>query len=183
MPLTRRASRLALILLPLPLLGSTCGPTTPTDAAPTGFVLDAGSTTAPLFIRVATDDAQPGWISVSHADGRRVYLNPRCDIGDCGKPPVVCGAAIPIVRDIATARSIEFTWDGMDSSLDATSGCERRAAAAAGAYVATFCYARSANLTGTGNPATGVQGSLTQPTCATVPFTWPASAAVRYQVP
>lgn len=183
MTLQRRANRLALILLPLPLLGSTCGPTTPADSVPTRFILEAGNTTAPLFIRVATDDAQPGWISITHADGRRLYLNSRCDIGDCGKPPAVCGAAIPIVRDIATTGSIEFTWDGLDSSLDATSGCERREAAAAGAYVASFCYARSASVTGTGNPATGVQGTLNQPACATVPFTWPASAAVRYRVP
>lgn len=183
MSLTRHASRLALLLLPMSLLGSTCGPTTPAESTATQFVLDAAGVTAPLFIRVSTNDAQPGWISVTHADGRRVYLNARCDIGDCGKAPAVCGAAIPIVRDIAASGSIEFTWDGMDSSLDATAQCERREPAAAGAYVASFCYARSASLTGTGNPSTGTQGTLIQPTCATVPFTLPVSSAVRYKVP
>ena len=36
------------------------------------------------------------------------------------------GPTIPMVRDISGAGSVDYGFDGMDSSLDATSGCERR---------------------------------------------------------
>ena len=183
MRLTRHTQPLAGAFLPFALLGSTCGPTTPQGTGTVQFVLETSDRTTPLFIRVALDNAQPGWISVTHASGAPVYLVARCDIGDCRSPAAVCGAAVPVVRDISSAGSVEFVWDGNGSVLDATTGCERRSKAAEGAYVARFCHARAATQTGAGNSTAGMQGALVNRVCADVRFTLPGATTVRHRVP
>ena len=180
----RIASAVAAVSLPMILLGSRCAPTTSHDVAALRFSLDAsGSGPSPLYVQVATAGDQPGWIRVTHADGRPVYLKPRCEIADCGKPAAVCGAAIPLVRDISSIGRVEFAWDGTDSVLDSAAGCEIRQPATPGNYVASFCYSRKAETTGDGNPASGIQGSLVTPVCRDVLFTWPKATDVKYRIP
>jgi hypothetical protein len=96
---------------------------------------------------------------------------------------VVCGAAIPLVRAIASSGRVEFSWDGMESIVDDAARCATRKPAAAGQYVATFCYSRQAEITGPGNPATGIQGNLVKPVCVDKPFTWPRDTVTTYRIP
>lgn len=169
--------------LPVFLLGGTCGPTSTVDAETLRFVLVARTAgRGPLYVQASPSDDQPGWIRLSRADGQRVYLRPRCEIPDCLKPSVVCGMAVPTVRDIFTKGSVEFEWDGSESVLDPASGCQTRRSAPAGSYVASFCYARQATTTGEGNPEVAVQGVLVAPVCKDVPFQLPTSGEVRFQV-
>ena len=178
--------RFAIATLVVPttlLLGATCGPTASMESSTLRLVLEAPvGGPSPAFVQVASDADQPGWVTLTGEDGARVYIRPRCDIADCGKAPAVCGAAIPVVRDIASG-SIEVEWDGMTSVVNPAAACETRQPAPPGSYVATFCYAREAALMGDGDPKKGVQGTLVQPTCAKVPFTWPGAETVRYRVP
>jgi hypothetical protein len=119
------------------------------------------------------EDDQPGWVRLFR-DSVRIYLRERCDIEDCGVPPAVCGAAIPLIRDItATANltGIELVWDGMTSVLDSLSGCETRRPAGAGNYVARFCFSRRAEFEPGGDPTGSVPGTLVEPTCVEKPFT------------
>jgi hypothetical protein len=175
---THFASGLASLSL---LLGATCEPIAPQQSAGARFVLEAPR--GPVYVQVATLEDQPGWIRVSHSDGQRVHLRPPCEIPECGKPPVVCGAAVPLVRDIATAGRVEFTWDGMESIVDDAARCATRKPAAAGQYVATFCYSSQADIVGGGNPATGVQGSLVKPVCTDIPFSWPKDSVTTFRIP
>lgn len=103
--------------------------------------------------------------SITDESGARVDIRPRCDIADCDVPPAVCGAGIPVIRDIAAGR-IEVEWDGMMSVIDPVRACETRRPAPPGRYVATFCHSRQASFVGEGDTKVGVQGSLVQPTCA-----------------
>lgn len=183
MPSIRFSPIATLFAWPVLLLGATCGPTASVESATLQLVLEApAGGGSPVYVLVASDDDQPGWVSMASADGERIHIRARCDIADCGKAPAVCGAAIPIVRDIAGGH-IELEWDGMTSVVDPARACETRQPAPPGRYVASFCYARQAALTGDGDAKVGVQGTLVQPTCANVPFSWPRAEAVRYQVP
>lgn len=170
-----------LLVSPMLLLGATCGPTAAVESNTLRLVLEAPvGGGAPVYVQVASDDDQPGWVRLAGEDGERVYIRPRCDIADCGKAPAVCGAAIPIVRDIA-GGDIEIEWDGMTSVIESAGACETRQPAPPGRYVATFCHARDAAVTGEGDKKVGVQGTLLQPTCTNVPFSWPRAEAVRFR--
>ncbi len=182
--MVRLKARSGLALLSLLLLGSTCRPALapPTGALRFALTIPAGETSA-TFVQVTTPADQPGWIRVTRASGESVALRPRCEIADCGVPPVVCGAAIPIVRDLALVGEIALEWDRLDSVIDPESGCEARQPAPPGDYVATFCYSRRAATAGGGDPRVGVQGSLVEPVCARVPFSLPGAQTVTYRVP
>lgn len=163
--------------------GGTCGPTASLESASLRFILEAPSGGAsPVFVLLASSNDQPGWVSITDESGARVDIRPRCDIADCDMPPAVCGAGIPVIRDIAAGR-IEVEWDGMMSVIDPMRACETRRPAPPGRYVATFCHARQASFVGEGDTKVGVQGSLVHPTCARVPFTWPGADTVQYRVP
>ena len=111
-------------------------------------------------------DGQPGWIRVSR-DGERVFFRERCEIEDCGRSPVVCGAALETVVDIAALndRSIALQWDGMTSVVRVVEGCEIREPATPGEYLARFCYSRQAEMTERGEPSQPSVGRLIDPEC------------------
>jgi len=138
------------------------------------FAIELGrGVEGPVYVMLNDEDDQPGWVR-SFRDGERMYLRERCEIEDCGVPPVVCGAAIPLVRDIkgtASLTSIEFVWDGMTSVLDPASGCETRRPAGAGDYVARFCFSRRAEFYAEGDPTVAIPGGLVDPTCVERRFT------------
>ena len=170
-------------VLPAILLGNTCGPTSSVDVTTVRFVVDArGAGPQPLYLQVSPGD-QPAWIHVSR-NGQPVYLRPRCEIPDCSKPTVVCGAAIPIVRDAVKAGNVEFEWDGLESVVDPIAGCETQQATPPGNYVASFCYSRTAGMSGSDNTAVDKQGTVVNPVCKDVPFVLPlTTGAVTFQVP
>lgn len=181
---TRFTQSSAVVAAAVGLLGVGCAATALPERSGMGFALNvATGATGPMFVQVTNQEDQPGWIHVSHATGGRVYLRARCDIPDCGKPPAVCGAAMPIVRDIAVARRVEFVWDGMESVLDTVAGCESRQRAPAGAYIASFCYSGIASLQGGGDVKTGTVGLVQEPICTDVPFAIPGTNVVSLQVP
>lgn len=140
------------------------------EPAPITFAIEVANAAGPVYVMLGGSDDQPGWVSVTGPAGR-VYLRERCEIEDCGAPPAVCGAALPVIRNIgagAAVRRVELTWDGMTSELDVDARCERRRPAPPGAYVARFCHAREADLEGT---APVQSGRLVRPTCVDRPFT------------
>ena len=127
----------------------------------------------PIYVLLNDEDDQPGWIQVFR-DSERIYLRERCEIEDCGATPVVCGAAIPRIRDIAGGEErvpVEFEWDGMTSVIDPISECETRVPAPLGNYIARFCYSREAEFEGRGDPTRAVPGGVVHPTCVERPFT------------
>lgn len=127
----------------------------------------------PIYVLLSGEDAQIGWVKVFRG-GQRIYFRERCEIEDCGAPPAVCGAALPLVRNIAGGqeqRSVEFVWDGTTSVVDSVSGCESREPASPGDYSAEFCFSREADVQGGGDPSRAVPGSLIRPTCSPKPFT------------
>jgi hypothetical protein len=124
-------------------------------------------------VNLGASDGGPGWVWAAR-DGRRAYLHERCEIADCGQQPAVCGAPVPLLRDLAGGgeRRVEFQWDGMISLVDSAAGrCEIRRVAPPGTYVAHLCYSRRAETQGPPSPTGVVQGRLVQPTCVERKFT------------
>lgn len=134
----------------------------------------------PIYVRLHGEDGQLGWV-MAFRDGERIYFRERCEIGDCGAPVAVCGAAIPLIRNIAGGRdrrSIEFAWDRLTSVRDSLSGCETRHPALPGAYIARFCFSREAEFQGDADPTRAVPGRLIHPVCKEQPFTLREQAVV-----
>ena len=131
----------------------------------------SASASGPFYVSLSDADAQPGWVRAFRG-GQRIFLLPRCDIEDCGAPPAVCGAALPVVLDLASVpdRSIEFVWDGMTSVIDTVTGCETRQMALQGEYLARFCYSSEAELDSVGDPARPSPGRLVRPQCVEISF-------------
>ncbi len=156
----------------------------PTDSADLGanygpavsirFAIEVdGDVAGPIYVWLNREDDQLGWVK-AFRDGERIFFRERCEIEDCGVPPAVCGAAIPLIRKIGGAGdrgTIEFVWDGMTSVLDPLSGCETRQSAAPGDYIARFCYSREAEFAGNSDPTRAVSGRLIHPKCVEKPFT------------
>jgi hypothetical protein len=151
---------------------------TPQDADPRlavhiRFAIEVdGSVGAPVYVLLNGEDDQVGWVT-AFGGGERVYFSERCDVEDCGAQAAVCGAAIPMVSQIASdvdRRTIEFVWDGMTSELDSRSGCETRQPAVPGDYVARFCFSREAELDGDLEQTQAAPGRLIRPTCTERPF-------------
>jgi len=117
-----------------------------------------------VYVLLNREDAQLGWVTVFR-EGERIFLRERCEIEDCGVPAAVCGAAIPLIRNIAGTGMIEVEWDGMTSVIDSISGCEMREPAAPGEYTARFCFSREARIDGAGDPTSAVPGGLIGATC------------------
>jgi len=114
-----------------------------------------------------------GWLRASRG-GTRVFLQERCAIPDCGAEPVVCGAAIPFVQNIAgpgAARRVEFAWDGLISVVDSVARCETRRPAPPGEYVARFCYSREAEFPAGPDSTRAAPGRLLRPICVERTFT------------
>lgn len=190
------------VLLPTVLLAAQCArqepvtgaasapaPAVPAQPAPARGVrfalrVPAGGT-APVFVQVTGTNHQPEWITVARG-GQRVFLLPRCDVETCGGSRGVCGAAIPMVRDLtAGSRTIAFQWDGTTSVLDPSTRCQTRGAAPAGAYVARFCWGRGATFM-RGAAAAGAgdrAGEVAAPVCREVPFVLPRDGEVGMDVP
>lgn len=155
---------------------------TATDSAgvnrrpPTGsirFAIELGrDTEGPVYVTLNSADGQAGWVH-AFRDGERIYFTERCEIEDCGVPPVVCGAALSFVRDLANDPNlaVELVWDGITSVVDSLSGCETRQPAPPGDYVARFCYSDEAEFDGTGDPTRAVLGRAVRPTCIEKLFT------------
>ena len=140
------------------------------------FVIEVGSDVpGPTYVLLNDADGQPGWIRAFRGPDR-VYFRERCEIEDCARRAVVCGAAMPTIRDIsATAQIglIEFIWDGTTSVVDAVSGCETRHPALPGNFIARFCYSHEANFLGDPgdrDPSGAIPGRLLRPLCAEQPF-------------
>ena len=128
---------------------------------------------APIYVLLNEEDDQPGWVRLFRND-ERIYLRERCEIPDCGVTPAVCGAAIPLVRNIkgdGSLSSVEFVWDGMTSVIDPRTGCETRQSADPGEYVARFCYSRTAEFEPGGDTSRAAPGSLVDAACTEIPFT------------
>jgi hypothetical protein len=144
----------------------------PRDSLSIRFAIQVNPDEAgPIYVLLNGEDGQIGWVKVFRG-GQRIYLRERCEIEDCGAPAAVCGAALPLIRNIAGGRgqrSVEYIWDGMTSVVDSVSGCESRDPAPPGDYSAEFCFSREADLQG-GDPTRGVPGRLVQPTCSRKPF-------------
>lgn len=170
-------------------------PRAPASAAsPVRFVFRvAPGVPGPVYVQVADVDNQAGWVRVTRLagprPGERVFLRERCEVEDCGAPAAVCGAGLPLVRDVAAgARAVEYRWDGATSAVDAATHCETRRPAPPGRYLARFCYARRADLAeGGGAPAPAAggdqQGQVAAPTCRDVPFSLPGARRVVFEVP
>jgi hypothetical protein len=99
-----------------------------------------------------------------------------CDVPDCGEDPVVCGAAIPRVRQIAErdgAGSVTYEWDGTTSVIEESGQCERRVAAPPGEYTARFCWSHAvdADPSADATVASGVSGTLAGRMCEERAFT------------
>jgi hypothetical protein len=147
-------------------------------AGPIRFAIEVGpEVTGPVYVSVSGSDGGPGWIR-AFREGARVYLSERCEIADCGVPPAVCGAGIPLVRDLTAGgdRRVELVWDGLTSTVDSVAGCETRRPAPPGSYVARFCYSREADVRSPATPppmgtAAATPGRLIRPTCEERPFT------------
>jgi hypothetical protein len=141
---------------------------------PIRFAIEvASSTSGPVYVSLNDAEGQVGWVRAfwGGVTGERIYLKERCEIADCGLPPVVCGASIPMIRDLAGPqnRSVAFVWDGKKSVFEF--GCEgRQPASTSGSYVAKFCYSTQAQVEGSGDPYVGVPGQLLNPTCVTRTF-------------
>ena len=131
------------------------------------FALEVSSAAeSPIYVLSLDEDDQPGWLRVFRGT-ERIYLRERCEIEDCARRGVVCGAAVPVIRELVEEGTIELVWDGTTSEVDRTSRCETRQQASPGTYVARFCYSREAQL----EPGGGVGGRLIDPTCVDQPFT------------
>ena len=121
--------------------------------------------TAPLYVQLSEEGSQPAWVTLWRGT-ERVWLQERCELPDCGQEPAVCGAALPMVRNIgalATQRSVELVWDGR-TSLQTTERCEiRQRVTSAEPLRARFCWSPRAQLEGAGNPA---MGRVVEPVCA-----------------
>lgn len=140
------------------------------------FVIEVGSDVpAPTYVLLNDKDGQPGWIRAFRGSDR-VYFRERCEIADCARRAVVCGAAIPTIRDISATGQIgliEFIWDGTTSVVDAVSGCETRQPALPGHFIARFCYSHEANFLGDPgdrDPSGAIPGRLLRPLCVEQPF-------------
>ena len=165
---------------------NTCGPTGTSGSAGVRLALTLGAgVRAPVYVQVTSEDDQPGWVRLTRM-GERIHLRERCEVPDCGRAPAVCGAAIPLVRDIGVnsgPRAIDVQWDGTMSVVDPAAACETREAAPAGDYVATFCYSRRADLADNATGGRDVQGVLLQPTCRAVSFSLPREGEVVVSIP
>ncbi len=143
-----------------------------------GIVAGFGSA-GPFWVAVNGSAGETGWLHAT-LDGAPVYLQERCDIPDCNTRPVVCGAAIPYVRDLtaSSGRRIDFLWDGMISTVDPVSACELRRPAPPGNYRARFCWSREAVLDTDGDPARGAAGHLVNAVCVERAFTLTAREVI-----
>jgi hypothetical protein len=131
------------------------------------------NTPGPIYVLINDEDSQPGWVQAFRGV-HRIYLRERCEIEDCANRGVVCGAAMPMVKDIADPERtglIELTWDGTDSAVNAVSRCETRQPAESEDLIARFCYSREADLRETGDLNLGIPGLLIRPICVERPFT------------
>jgi hypothetical protein len=174
-PLLRvRPSSVLIFLAMMPVMNCAGGTPAAERATSIRFAIElTADAEGPIYVLLSGADDQPGWIRASHA-GARVYFKERCDIPDCGVDPAVCGAAIPLVRNLASSadeRSIEFVWDLTTSVRDSVSGCETREAVPPGTYTARFCFSREAELQGQGDVTRGVMGRVVSPTCVDREFT------------
>ena len=135
------------------------------SATPIRFAIEVGSDSMrTVYVLLNREDSQVGWVTVFR-EGERIFLRERCEIEDCGVPAAVCGAAIPLIRNIAGAGIIEVEWTGMTSVLDSITGCEMREPAAPGEYTARFCFSRDARIEGEGDPTHAAPGRLVGATC------------------
>lgn len=137
-----------------------------------------------IWVQLNSEDGQPAWVVASSGD-TRIYFEERCGIPDCDQPSGVCGAAMPMVRDITDAGFegvIDLHWTGKTSLVDTSDDCERREHASFGDYAATFCWSLQAEVTGEGDPAEGVAGTLINPICRDVRFTLPDDDNVVYGI-
>jgi len=140
------------------------------SATPIRFAIEVSSDSMrTVYVLLNREDSQVGWVTVFR-EGERIFLRERCEIEDCGVPAAVCGAAIPLIRNIAVAGFIEVEWTGMTSVLDSITGCEVRQPAAPGEYTARFCFSRDARLEGEGDPTRAVVGRLVGATCTEQAF-------------
>ncbi len=170
-----RSRGLSVLLLLAVILVAGCGGKTPaaeTSASVRLAIEVDGEVAGPVYVLLSGEGDQLGWVRVS-TGGERIYFRERCEVADCGAEPAICGAAIPMVKNIASDadnRSIEFVWDGMTSVIDSLSGCETRQPAPQGEYIARFCFSREAEPEGA-DPTRAVPGRLVGPTCVEKSFT------------
>ncbi len=137
-----------------------------------------------IWVQLNGLDGQPAWLTVLGPEGR-IWFDERCEIEDCFDPTGVCGAAEPRLRDITGGHAtgqIDLYWDGVTSVVDGD--CERRVNAPPGSYQARFCWSLQADVDedDSRDPTFGVGGTLIEPVCATVDFTYPGPADVVWTV-
>lgn len=137
-----------------------------------------------VWVQVSDEGSQPAWITLMRGT-ERVWINERCELPDCGQEPAVCGAGIPMVRNVggaAAERAIELTWDGR-TSVRASAGCEmrERVQASAGALTARICWSARVERQGGGGPLMG-PGRVTGATCTDRQVT-SRDTAIVVQVP
>lgn len=96
------------------------------------------------WVQLNTESEPVAWLRVTFT-GEPVHVTPRCEIPDCGRPPAVCGAALPRATRLRPGDSLSFTWNGEVSTFSTSEGptgtCERRETALPGNYTAEMCYA------------------------------------------
>jgi hypothetical protein len=172
---------------------STDGATSSADAAP-GPAPDAGAPAGVRFVLRVTNDVpesiwvqvsdaagQPGWLTLEHA-GERFFIAEMCEFETCDGPPEgVCGAALPMVRDITggTARGEHvLEWDGIASRPDRDGTCERRGPAPAGTWKATFCWGLAASVESSPVATEAVPGEVLRPVCVERHFELPGTREV-----
>jgi hypothetical protein len=166
------------VLVTAVLTASACarggaGPAVQEASGAVRFAIELGAEAGgPVYVLLTASDGAPGWIRVTR-EGRPVALRERCDLPECGADPAVCGAALPMVGDLAGRgeRRVELVWDGTTSVVDSARQCERRVAADPGGYVARFCYSTEAQPQGPPDSTGAMPGRLGAVTCREMPFT------------
>lgn len=139
-----------------------------------------------IWVQLNDSEGQVAWVTVKNAAGDAVWFHERCSIEACENPSGVCGLAEIQVRDITGSTytgQIELYWSGQTSVFEGSPECERREAAPAGAYTASFCWSLTANLENTtGDPTKGVAGTLANPVCQDVDFEFPKDEDVVFKI-
>lgn len=136
-----------------------------------------------VFIQLSDVVDQPGWVRLSH-DGQRYPFTVPCGT-ECGTPGFQCGAAIPIVlqlADDALTATYETEWDGRVALRDAENDCSTQGPAPEGDWIATFCWGTSYTPQGEPLGDGRLPGEIQGEICTDVAFQLPGATEVVAQL-
>jgi len=133
-----------------------------------------------LFVQAADDEGLEGVVTVFDSAGGPVPMLPDCASCFCNdtEPTSACPAAAgqPAVTQLAFDEHIDWVWDGVTFPIlvacaPGNRSCQGAVTAAAGVYLARFCYADDADGVGPGH-------HIGTPICEDVPFEYPSPTGI-----